>query len=62
MPNIPFTLPRRKIFAYARAYAELTLAYVLHGFSSFFVSLSLRGAYASLRFTWLLVYHCQKKT
>ena len=61
MQNIPFTLPGRKLFAYARACAELTLAYVLHGFPSFFVSLSLRGAYASLRFIWFLVYLCKFK-
>ena len=65
MPNIPFTLPGRKIFAYARACAELTLAYVLHGFLYTFVKKnlkkSLRGAYASLRFTCLILYLCKLK-
>ena len=54
MPNIRFTLPGRKIFAYARACAELTLAYVLHGFLYTLVNVSLRGACAELTVAYVL--------
>ena len=47
-------IPRRKRFAYARACAELTLAYVLQGFLNTSVCLSLRGAYAELTLAYVL--------
>ena len=61
MQNIPFTLPRRKLFAYARACAELTLAYVLHGFLYTVVKKTFKKAYAELTRAYalhVLFYTC----